>query len=63
MVWRGVHKASNGFALGMVSPRPSVMSTSSPGSFSHSKQWIKVASARPITRMARPSPGHLRRPA
>uniref|UniRef100_A0A0E0GU40 Uncharacterized protein n=1 Tax=Oryza nivara TaxID=4536 RepID=A0A0E0GU40_ORYNI len=47
MASRGLHMASNGTTLGMVSPPPSVMSTSTPSTLSQSKHWISVPSTNP----------------
>ncbi|KAG6471109.1 hypothetical protein ZIOFF_072206 [Zingiber officinale] len=62
MLWRDLYNASNGIALGMDSPGPSVMSSSSGDTFSHSKHWTNVVSISPTIRIARPSSGHRRRP-
>ncbi|KAG6471105.1 hypothetical protein ZIOFF_072202 [Zingiber officinale] len=62
MLRRGLYNASNGVALGMDSPGPSVISTSSGDTFSHSKHWTNVASISATIRIVRPTPRHHRCP-
>ncbi|KAF4389003.1 hypothetical protein F8388_026732 [Cannabis sativa] len=54
--------ASNGTALGIVSPLPSTMSISLSSILFQSKHWIKDPNVKPIMRWAKLFPGQARLP-
>ena len=58
MARRDRHLATNGRALGVMRPTPSLMSTISSPSLSHSKHWISDPNTKLTTLIAKPSPAH-----
>ncbi|KAF4377577.1 hypothetical protein G4B88_006857 [Cannabis sativa] len=57
IIGRALHIASKGTALGIVTPLPSLISSSSSLILSQSKHWIKHPKVKPTKRWARPDPG------